>query len=102
MSGLPRARTPGAGPGGGGGAWFRLGVLWAGLRVHFRRTAARGGGGAPAQGRGPGGAGSGPVSGRGRAVQDPTRGQMEAGGAADSLLSGACVLFTLAMYSTGL
>uniref|UniRef100_A0A8C7BN14 Sugar transporter SWEET1 n=1 Tax=Neovison vison TaxID=452646 RepID=A0A8C7BN14_NEOVI len=27
---------------------------------------------------------------------------MEAGGAADSLLSGACVLFTLAMYSTGL
>ncbi|XP_045732515.1 sugar transporter SWEET1 isoform X3 [Mirounga angustirostris] len=27
---------------------------------------------------------------------------MEAGGVADSLLSGACVLFTLAMYSTGL
>lgn len=29
-------------------------------------------------------------------------GGMEAGGVADSLLSGACVLFTLGMFSTGL
>lgn len=31
-----------------------------------------------------------------------TSGRMEAGGVADSLLSGACVLFTLGMFSTGL
>lgn len=33
---------------------------------------------------------------------EPTSGGMEAGGVADSLLSGACVLFTLGMFSTGL
>lgn len=42
------------------------------------------------------------LAGRRRRARDPTRGGMEAGGLADSLLSGACVLFTLGMFSTGL
>lgn len=49
-----RVDQQGRGLAAGGGAWFRLDVLGAGLRMHFRRTAARGavglrrGGGAPA------------------------------------------------------
>lgn len=43
------------------------------------------------------------LAGPGRGERDLRLGEgMEAGGLADSLLSGACVLFTLGMFSTGL
>lgn len=81
---------------GGSGREFRLDVRGRVPVVSGGRGRPGAGGGAPTSRAGT------PLVRRRRRAREPAWGGMDAGGVADALLSGACVLFTLGMFSTGL